>query len=76
MYKLEIYKYIQNVTLHPDYKDTDDPPKEVLANDVAVVELDSPFYWTQLVKPACLPGLLTSNPVEEYEETLMVSCSG
>ena len=58
------YREIRNVTWHKDYD-----PKTFL-NDIALVELKTPFKLSALVKPACLPN---SKHVKEYEGVLMVS---
>ena len=64
MNKLGSYREIQNVVWPKDYSHGD------LFNDIALVELASPFKWSSSAKPACLA---TSELVREYKGQLMVS---
>ena len=66
MNKLGSYREIQNVVWPKGYK----KKKFYPFDDIALVELASPFKWSSSVKPACLP---TSDLVDEYEGQLMVS---
>ena len=66
MNKLGSYREIQNVVWPKDYSHED------LFNDIALVEMASPFKWSSSAKPACLP---TSELVQEYKGQLMVSFS-
>ena len=66
MNKLGSYREIQNVVWPKGYK----KKKFYPFDDIALVELASPFKWSSSVKPACLP---TSELVDEYEGQLMVN---
>jgi hypothetical protein len=66
MNKLGSYREIQNVVWPKGYKKND------YFDDIALVELASPFKWSSSVKQACLP---TSELVREYKGQLMVSFS-
>ena len=67
--KLGLYKQIQNI-YWPENPKNPHKGKKTPKADIALLEVDTPFYWTPLVKPACLPP---KDHVHEYEVPMMVS---
>lgn len=64
MYNKGYYLEIAKVTLHTNYS------REKLTHDIALVELDGKFKWSNTVLPACLT---TSEYIVQYKGQLMVS---
>lgn len=63
MYKLSRFKEIESVMMPTN-------GSKEYQSDIALIELKSPFKWSDSVKPACLP---TTEFVSKYEGLLMVS---
>lgn len=59
------YKEIQDVVWPKEYNGSKTNP-----NDIALIKMKTPFEWSRLAKPACLP---TSDFVPEYAAPLAVS---